>query len=91
MCERIYTCYTPAELAASGFPSTEAACITMLQNSAGCSAQTTANACTGNEKYHGDQADQCVEQILGLACSQVRDDNLDIERAAPACGKVCSI
>jgi hypothetical protein len=91
MCERLYTCYTAAELAAIGFPSSEAACVTMLQQSEGCEKQTKDNACTGNERYHADQANTCVEQITGLACSQVRDPELDIEKAAPACGKICAI
>ena len=91
ICERIYACYTPAELAELGFPSNEAACVTMLQGAQGCAQQTEANACTGNEKFHADQADLCIDQISGLSCSQIRDSELDIERAAPACGKVCSV
>ena len=91
LCERLYTCYTPAELASLGFPSNEAACISMLQAQEGCSAQTTSNTCTGNERYHPDQANLCVDQISGLACSQVRDPNLDLAMAAPACAKACSV
>lgn len=91
LCERFYACYTPAEIAAIGFPSSEAACVTMLQSASGCEKQTAANACVGNEKFHPDQANLCVDQITGLACSQVRDPDLVLERAAPACGKVCAI
>lgn len=91
LCERLYACYTPAELGALGFPSNEAACVTMLQASEGCERQTTENTCTGNERYHADQANTCVEQITGLACSQVRDPNLVLNVAAPACGKVCAV
>jgi hypothetical protein len=91
LCERLYTCYTPAELALIGFPSAEAACVTKLVEAEGCAKQTVANVCVGNERYHPDQAERCVEQVTGLACSQVRDDNLVLEVAAPACGKVCVV
>jgi hypothetical protein len=91
LCERFYQCYTAAELAQLGFPSSEAACVSQLQASQGCASQTTSNICTGNERYHADQASECVDQITGLACSQVRDPNLDLKTAAPACGKVCVV
>jgi hypothetical protein len=91
LCERIYACYTPAELATLGFPANEPACETMLQAAQGCSAQTADNTCTGNARYHADQASTCVDQITGLACSQVRDPNLSLNAAAPACGKICAI
>jgi hypothetical protein len=91
LCERFYACYTAAELAAIGFPSSEAACVTQLQASEGCANQTASNTCTGNERYHADKANECVDQITGLACSQVRDPDLDIKAAAPACAKVCVV
>ena len=91
MCERIYACYTPAELASLGFPSNEAACVTRLQSSEGCASQTSTNVCTGNQRFHPDQANVCVDQISGLACSQVRHPQLDVPTAAPACAKVCAV
>jgi hypothetical protein len=91
LCERLYTCYTPAELDSLGFPSNEAACVTMLQAAEGCAGQTNENTCTGNERYHADQASECVDQINGLECSQVRDPDLVLNAAAPACGKVCAV
>jgi hypothetical protein len=91
LCERFYACYTPAELASIGFPSNEAACVTKFQSDEGCAAQTTENICTGNERYHADQANTCVDQIAGLACSQVRQPQLDLIAAAPACGKMCAV
>lgn len=91
LCERLYACYTPAELGTLGFPSNEAACVTMLQESEGCARQTKENTCVGNAHYHADQASTCVDQITGLACSQVRDPNLSLNSVAPACGKVCAI
>lgn len=91
LCERMYTCYTAEELAVIGFPSSEAACVSMLQASEGCTRQTKDNACTGNERYHADQAEDCTDQIGGLSCSQIRDPDLDIEKAAPACAKICTV
>jgi hypothetical protein len=91
LCERLYTCYTPAELGSLGFPSNEAACVTMLQSAEGCARQTTDNTCTGNERYHAAQASECVDQINGLECSQVRDPDLVLNVAAPACGRVCAV
>jgi len=91
LCQREYACYTAAELQALGFPPTEAACVTGLQSDLGCSQETTTNVCTGNEKYHADQAGLCVDQIKGLQCSQVRDPNFDQDTAAPACAKACSV
>lgn len=90
LCERIYACYTPGELAEAGYPAEESACITMFEEQDGCSAKTTANACNGNATFHGDQAATCVTQIANLQCSQIRDSNLTLGEAAPACGKVCS-
>jgi hypothetical protein len=91
LCERLYACYTPAELAQLGFPTNEAACTTQLQASEGCANQTTANVCTGNERFHPTMANQCLDQISGLACSQVRNPDLVLTSAAPACGKVCAV
>ena len=90
-CERIYACYTAAEIQAGGAPATEAACVTQLQAERGCSQETLSNVCTGNEKYHGDQASLCVDQTMGLPCSQVRDPNFDPATATPACVKACSV
>lgn len=91
LCAQIYTCYSAEELAAAGYPASEAACVTAGQANAGCSAQTTDNACTGNETYHSDKASDCVDQIMGLECSQVRDPAFDVNVAAPACNQVCAV
>ena len=91
LCERIYACYTADELAQAGWPAEESACVVQLEDQDGCTEKTTANACVGNATYHGDQGSTCVTQISNLECSQVRDPNLDINAAAPACGKVCSV
>lgn len=93
VCERIYACYTADELAADGFPASEAACVTEQQQQSGCAQQTTANACTGSETYHADQAGDCVDQLGALSCSQFRDPQvlLNFETVAPACSKVCVV
>lgn len=91
LCERIYDCYTVAELAANGFPDSEAACVTRLQAAEGCAAQTVENTCKGNAHYQPDQASICIDQVENLECSQVRDDNLTLISVAPACGKLCEI
>ena len=91
LCERIYACLTPGELAAKSFPANEAACVTQLQANEGCAAQTLQNVCTGNEKYHASEAAQCSDQVTGLTCGQLRDPFFDVKTEAPACAKVCSI
>jgi len=92
-CERIYACFTAAELAAAQYPATEAACVTQLNTASGCDAETEANACTavgGNAVYHGDKVPGCISQINGLTCAQVRDPNFNLDVAAPICGEVCA-
>jgi hypothetical protein len=91
LCERIYTCLSAEELAAAGFPGNEAACVTAMDQSQGCSAQTLDNACDGNETFHAAQAETCLDQLAGLDCGQLRSDDLDLASAAPACNLVCSI
>jgi hypothetical protein len=91
LCERIYTCLSVEELAAAGFPANESACVTALDQDQGCAAQTAENACDGNETFHGAKANECLDQLAGLDCGQIRSDNLDLAQAAPACNLVCSI
>ena len=90
VCERLYACLTPAELATAGYPSAEAACVTMSQSQAGCAAQTDTNVCDGNEKYHPDQASECIDQVSGLTCADIRSDT-NLSEQAPACAKACSV
>jgi hypothetical protein len=88
LCERYFACHTDAEFQAAGPP---AACIAKFESPLGCAQQTTTtNVCAGNQKFHGDQASLCVNQVSGLACSQLRDQNLDRKTAVPACAKICS-
>ncbi|HMG20956.1 MAG TPA: hypothetical protein VK607_06550 [Kofleriaceae bacterium] len=91
VCERLYACFTPSELGAAGYPSSEAACVTQLEAQEGCAAQNNDNACEGNERFHADQAGICVDQIGGLECSQVRNVNRSLALDAPACAKMCAI
>ncbi|HEV7554638.1 MAG TPA: hypothetical protein VGO00_04230 [Kofleriaceae bacterium] len=90
VCERLYACLTPAELTTAGFPAAEAACVTMTQSQAGCAAQTDQNVCDGNQTYHPDEASQCIDQISGLTCADIRSDT-DLSGQAPACAKACSV
>jgi hypothetical protein len=90
-CERMYACLTSAELSRGGWPSTQAGCITKLQTDRGCAAETTTNVCKGNGTYHADDAHQCIDEIAGLDCSQLRDPSIDLKQAAPACGRVCRV
>jgi hypothetical protein len=91
LCTQIYTCLSPEELAAAGYPANEAACVTQFQQVLGCAAQTLDNACVGNEEYDAAAADRCTSQVGGLECTQLRDPNFDVEDGAPACGQVCAI
>jgi hypothetical protein len=91
LCERIYACLTPEELASGGFPPNEAACVQSLENDQACSAQTPANACDGDATFHGDRAATCVDQIEGLSCAQLRSPDTDLDTAAPACDTVCAV
>jgi hypothetical protein len=91
VCERLYACFTPAELQAANYPPDEAACVSQRQVMKGCANQTTANACVGNEHYHPDQAATCAHQVSGLTCGQIRDDASSIDAAAPACSKICVV
>jgi hypothetical protein len=92
LCERLYACFTAAELQAAGYPATESACVTMTQTTDGCSAKTNANFCTGsNQVFHPDQVDGCLSQIMGLQCADVRSTNFDVNVSAPTCAKVCAV
>ena len=91
LCERFYACYTPAELSAAHLPSSQAACITMLEDQQGCAAMTLDNVCTGNDRYSADEAAKCSDQVAGLACSQIRDPLFDAKKDAPACAQVCAV
>jgi hypothetical protein len=91
LCERLYACFQPSELAAAGYPASESACITMMQAAQGCTAKTLDNVCTGNAQYQPDEAARCGDQVTGLTCAQIRDPFFDTQTAAPACGLVCKV
>jgi len=46
--------------------------------------------CDGNEKYHADDASQCIDQVSGLTCADIRS-SADLSEQAPACAKTCSV
>jgi hypothetical protein len=91
LCERLYACLTPVEIAAAGLPESEAACVTSEDAKRGCAAQTVENVCVGNEKYSGVEASVCSDQVVGLSCSQVRDPAFQLASGAPACAKICEV
>lgn len=91
LCTQLYTCLSPAELSAAGYPANEAACVTFYQQQLGCSAQTLDNACVGNERYDSGNAAKCTGQVENLECTQLRDPDFELERGAPACGQICVI
>jgi hypothetical protein len=91
LCTQLYTCLSPAELAAAGYPVSEAACVTSYQQAFGCAAQTEDNACVGNERYDSGNAAKCTQQVGKLECTQLRNPDFELEAGAPACGQVCVI
>ena len=93
LCEKVYACFTAAEIAASGRPAQESACVTMTESSNGCAAKTEANACNGsaNEVFNGNEIGPCLDQINNLSCATVRDVSFQLDVAAPECAKVCTI
>jgi hypothetical protein len=52
---------------------------------------TTANACTGSEVYHPDQAQKCIDQAKAATCSQILSSGGDTATFAPACDMVCVV
>ena len=90
-CERLYACFTAAELAAASFPPSEAGCVTVFQAQYGCAARTVQNSCDGNAQWHASDAEVCIDQVQGLECSQIRASNFDVESQAPACDRVCRV
>ena len=91
LCSQLYTCLSPDELAAAGYPGSEGACVSQFQQVLGCATQTVDNACVGNETYSASAAARCTDQVAGLECTQLRDPNFDLEDGAPACGQICVV
>jgi hypothetical protein len=90
VCARIYECYTAAQIAAAGYPANEAACVTMSEANAGCAAKTEANTCTGgNQVYHGENVQGCIDQLNGLTCAEVTSSTTNLTTAAPKCDEIC--
>ena len=92
LCQQVYACFTADEIAASGLPPEESACITTSDANRGCEAQTDANACTGgNETFDGIAAARCVDDVAGLTCAEVRALLLQgvVPSDAPECAQVC--
>ena len=61
----------------------------MAEANAGCPAKTGANICTGgNQVYHGENVQGCVDQLNGLTCAEVIS-NTDVKTSAPKCAEIC--
>ncbi len=90
-CTQLFTCLSPAELTAAGYPLNEGACVARYQEALGCSAQTLDNACVGNEHYEAGNAAKCTQQVEGLECTQLRNPSFVLAAGAPACGQICVI
>lgn len=91
LCSQVYACLTADEIAQAQFPATERACVTAEQESNECASQTEETTCGPVEKYQADEAADCANQIADLSCNQFRDPAvlLNLEVAAPACGRIC--
>jgi len=85
-CSRAYECFTAEQLAALGFPATEAGCVTQVEEVRGCAAITNDTACVGNQTFHPDQAEKCIDQTAAASCAQIASGD---DSAAPACALVC--
>ena len=89
MCERVYACLSPTELARGGFPATEAECVLKMERERSCATLDTKNVCDDpDETYHPETAETCALQLENMTCAELRSG--DIEIAAPACERVCT-
>ena len=92
ICKVDYACFTADELMQAGYPADEAGCVSQYEASNSCAAQTAETYCPGsNQTFHADQVPECIAQINGLKCSDVRDPNFDVNATAPACGRICAV
>jgi len=88
LCDRLYGCLSPEGREAAGLPGTEAACVTAIEAEVGCARASEKTFCEGNERYHADQHELCIEQIETASCGQLTTDT---KNPAPACGRICSV
>jgi hypothetical protein len=87
LCDRLYSCLSPGQLAAGGFPAAQSDCVAMVEARKHCPTYTAANACTVGT-YQSSEATACSEQTASLSCTKVVP-GFQLETAVPACGKVC--
>lgn len=86
-CNKMYTCYTGAELDAikSQFGATEADCTTALKTAAACaSKKDAASACETGKTYDAAAASSCVSDFKALSC-----DALKANMTPSSCNNVC--
>jgi hypothetical protein len=86
-CDKMYTCYTGAELdAIKGiYGATAAECTTKLQTMQNCAAKTsTSNACETGKTYDSAAASTCISEFKALSC-----DALKANMTPASCNNVC--
>lgn len=86
-CDKMYTCYTGAELDAikSSFGATAADCATKLEATAACSTKKdAATACESGQTYDAAAASSCVSDFKALSC-----DALKSNMTPSSCNNVC--
>jgi hypothetical protein len=87
LCDRLYTCLSPSQLAAGGFPQAQSDCVAMVEARKHCSTLTAATACPVGT-YQPSAVVACSEQTASLSCDRVMP-GFQLETAVPVCGKVC--
>ena len=87
-CNRVYECYTAAEVMTAGFPASEAECVAKQESVQMCATATTTTACEMNETFHPDKADTCVGELEAASCTEVHSGMASAY--APSCDAVCT-
>ncbi len=77
LCGFLYECLDAAQLAAAGYPATEAACVD--EQGASCESNT---GCDPGETFNADKAEECIDEIDALTCTD--------QLSTPACTQVCT-
>jgi hypothetical protein len=70
-CERMYACYTAAEIAGFQLPTTQAECVT--QENANCTMATPEPGyCKGTAQTSATAATMCSAELTALTCDQLK-------------------
>ncbi|MEW6431639.1 MAG: hypothetical protein AB1730_09010 [Myxococcota bacterium] len=87
MCNKMYTCYTGAELDAikSQFGPTEADCTSKFKTQAACaSKKDSSTACETGKTYDASAASACVSDFKALSCEALKGN-----MTPTSCDNVC--